>query len=431
LLLSLIAVLLPAIAPLLWVADIALIFMLGVDFLMTPPPSMLDVRRRIPRRVGLDREFERALWIGPGVADGLTISMHEERAPELECVAMGDGQDEGEDAEEALLPAGKPLVLIRAHRGLVRGRFAFGDLRVRLRGPLGLVWRQSTISAQQELDVEPAMLGLSSVLKLAASDRWFDLGVRRMRRRGGQREFDSLREYVPGDDPRQVDHKAFARRGTPMVKQYIEERGQELLILIDTGRRMGATTSVGKGRGWSKLDHALDAALQLSAVALQSQDRVGIALFDERLHEYLPAEKGMRHFERLRRSVYAAQPSALESDLGRALRELSGHHSRRALVLVLSEVADPYEAPRQRAALLSGSKRHRLMFASLDDPAIRRAAAGIDPVRPAERVAALSLREERRHSLAELSGSKARILDTLPAESAGRLLAAWLDERRQ
>jgi uncharacterized protein (DUF58 family) len=431
LLLSLIAVLLPAIAAFVWLADFALIFMLGVDFLMTPPPDQLDVRRRIPRRVGLDREFDRALWIGPGIADGLTISMHEERAPELECSEPGNTSRDGEDPQVALLPEGKPLVLTRKHAGRVRGRFAFGDLRVRLRGPLGLIWRQATVEAHQDLDVEPAMLGLNNVLKLAASERWFDLGVRRMRRRGGQREFDSLREYVPGDDPRQVDQKAFARRGTPIVKQYIEERGQELLILIDTGRRMGATTSVGSARGWSKLDHALDAALQLSAVALQSQDRVGIALFDERLHEYLPAEKGMRHFERLRRSVYAAQPSKLESDLSRALRELSGHHSRRALVLVLSEVADPYEAPRQRAALSSGSKRHRLMFASLDDPAIRRAASGIDPVRPAERVAALSLREERRHSLAELSGSKARILDTLPAESAGRLLAAWLDERRR
>lgn len=430
-LLSLIAVLLPVIAPFVWLADFALIFLLGVDFLMTPSPAQLDVRRRIPRRIGLDREFERALWIGPGVADGLTISIQEERDPELEC-CESDQSDTPQDADEqALLPSGAPLILTRTHRGRVRGRFSFGNLRARLRGPLGLVWRQSEIEAQQALDVEPAMLGLNNVLKLAASERWFDLGVRRMRRRGGQREFDSLREYVPGDDPRQVDHKAFARRGTPMIKEYIEERGQELVILIDTGRRMGATTSVGSSRGWSKLDHALDAALQLAAVALQSQDRVGIALFDERLHEYLPAEKGMRHFERLRKSVYAAQPSSLESDLARALRELSGHHHRRALVLVLSEVADPYEAPRQRAALLSGSKRHRLMFASLDDPAIRRAAIGIDVVRPAERVAALALREERRHSLAELRGSKARILDTLPAESAGRLLAAWLDERRR
>lgn len=419
--------LLPAVAPFVWLADLALLVLLGVDFSMTPAPGTLDVRRRVPRRVGLDRDFERALWIGPGIADGLSIAIQEDRDAELECSVAED--DDRADAD--VLPERKPLVLTRNFRGRVRGRHGFGNLRVRLRGPLGLVWRQSLIEARQPLDVEPAMLGLDTVLRLAASERWFDLGVRRMRRRGGQREFDSLREYVPGDDPRQVDHKAFARRGMPIVKDYIEERGQELVILIDTGRRMGATTSVGSSRGWSKLDHALDAALQLAAVALQSQDRVGIALFDERLNLYLPAEKGVRHFERLRRAVYAAQPSALESDLSRALRELSGHHHRRALVLVLSEVADPYEAPRQRAALSSGSKRHRLLFASLDDPAIRRAAAGIDPVRPSERVAALALREERRHSLAELRGSKARILDTLPAESAAQLLAAWLDERRR
>ena len=155
-------------------------------------------------------------------------------------------------------------------------------MRLRVRSPLGLVWRQGRLPGSQRIAVEPALAGLKNTLRLAASERWRDLGVRSLRRRGGMTDFESLRDYVPGDDVRFVDWKAFAHRGRPMVRQYQVERGQELILLLDCGRRMAATTAAGRTRGWTKLDYALDAALQLAAVALQEGDRAFLMVFSKK-----------------------------------------------------------------------------------------------------------------------------------------------------
>src|SRR5262249_19011098 len=148
-------------------------------------------------------------------------------------------------SEHARFDAAGRAVLARRYRAELRGRAALGDVRVRVRGPHGLVERQARFAGELELAVEPALLRLSETLRLTASERWQDLGVRTLRRRGGLSEFESLREYVPGDELRHVDWKAFARRGKPMVRSYQVERGQELILLLDCGRRMRALGGAG------------------------------------------------------------------------------------------------------------------------------------------------------------------------------------------
>jgi uncharacterized protein (DUF58 family) len=286
---------------------------------------------------------------------------------------------------------------------------------------------------ETKIDVDPPLSGIRRTLRLAASERWRDLGVRVLRRRGGLMEFESLREYVHGDDLRVVDWKAFAKRGRPIVREFQEERGQELVLCIDCGRRMGVAAGedgAARVRGWTKLDHALDAGLQIAAVALKRGDRVGCLAFDSRVRAWIPPGRGGRQLERLRESVFALEASELESDLGRALRELALLHRRRALVLILSEVADPLSVDEQRRALAAGSKMHKILFASLDDPSLRAAAEGTLPVEAAVRAAALTLQDERRAGLRRLHGAGVRVLDTLPAEAAAPLLAAWLEARR-
>jgi len=428
----------PAVGPYLLAADLGLLLAAAADFLLTPSPARLSVARRLPERAGLAQAFERCARIEPGPAAGLVLELREEFAPAFEVVArcLGPGElrpprpgDPTGGPDRARLPSAA-IDLCRTYVSRRRGVHALGDLRLRLRGPLGLVWRQARLSGEQRIAIEPPLLGLERTLRLAASERWHDLGLRRLRRRGGLTEFESLREYVHGDDLRLFDWKAFARRGRPIVREFQEERGQELIVLIDVGRRMGTTTAVGEERGWSKLDHALDAGLELAAVALESGDRVGVALFDSRLRVYVAPAKGRRQLGRLREAVFDAQASSRESDVARALRELSVQHRRRALLALITDVADPLSVERQRRALRAGSKRHRIVLATLDDPSIRRAAAGELALEPAVRASALHLVEERARGLRELRRAGLRVLDSLPAEAAGPLLAAWLDARR-
>jgi uncharacterized protein (DUF58 family) len=202
---------------------------------------------------------------------------------------------------------------------------------------------------------------------------------------------------------------------------------------------MSATTAESEGDrasrsptvGWTKLDHALDCGLQIAAVALQQGDRVGALAFADKPAAWMPPSRGAAQLERLREALFALEPSPAESNLERALRELALRHRRRALVLILSDVADPLSIERQRAALATGSRRHRILFAGLDDPALRAAAEGRVDASAADRAAASFLVEERRAGLAQLAGVGVRVLDTLPAEAAAPLLAAWLDARRR
>jgi uncharacterized protein (DUF58 family) len=289
---------------------------------------------------------------------------------------------------------------------------------------------QARLAGRSEIAIRPALLGLSRTLELAASERWRDLGVRRVRRRGGLTEFESLRDYVPGDDVRLVDWKAFARRGRPIVREHQEEHGQELVLCIDCGRRMAQPAGAGAERGWTKLDHALDAALQIAAVALQEGDRVGVFAFDARPRAWVAPARGPRTHARLEEAVFDLLPSLQESDLEGALREIGARQRRRATLILFSDVADPLSLELQGRALGVGARRHRIVFAALDDPEIRRVARGEAAAPAAVRAAALLLVAERQTSLARLRSHGATVLDALPAETAASALAAWLDARR-
>ncbi len=408
------------------------------DFARTPSPARLRIRRHLPARAGLSVDFERVARVEAGPAAGLTLELFEEFSPELEVrrrTLFGElvppaSADPSGGVDRVRLGRRGAVECRRVYRGHRRGIARLGRLRVRLTGALGLVQRQARLSGELAVRIEPALLGLRHTLRLAASERWRDLGVARLRRRGGVTEFESLRDYVPGDDVRLVDWKAFARRGRPTVREYQEERGQELVVLVDCGRRMGATTGEGSGRGWSKLDHALDAALQLAAVALDRGDRVGMAAYDARLRAWVAPGRGARQLARLTRAVFDLAPSERESDLEGALREVTTRHRRRALLLLFTDVADPLSVPSQRRALAVGARRNRVVFAGLDDPSLRRAAEGSTSHPPAVRAAACALVAERSEGLAELARSGARVIDVLPAEAAAPVLAAWLEARR-
>jgi uncharacterized protein (DUF58 family) len=403
-----------------------------IDFARTPRPRDLVLERTLPARAGLGVDFARRIRVQAPMkrAAGLALELDEEFGPDLEVRTPSVADDPSGGPDGSLLPASGALELVRRYRSRVRGVHRIGHVRARISSPWKLWWRQERLGGEQQIEIEPPLTGLRRTLQLAESERWRDPGVRKLRRRGGQSEFESLREHVHGDDLRLVDWKAFARRGRPIVRQFQEERGQELILVFDAGRRMAATTAGGELGGWSKLDHALDAGLQIAAVALRQGDRVGALAFDRAVRSWIPPMRSAAQQERLRDALFDLEPSLEESDLERALRELAQRHRRRAYVVILSDVADPLSIERQQRALRAASRRHKVLFAALDDPALRAAGEGRAGADPLLRAAALELCDERSRSLRELASPGVRVLDALPAEAAAPLLAAWLSLRR-
>ena len=446
----------PALGTLVVIADLLFLALFIVDRLRTPSPSSFALDRDLPEGAGLSSEFERVVIISRERPLRRTVSLdlHEDFPDCFEVIRRTSGElrvapldaDVSGGPDRVELEPGGVSEVRRTYKSSRRGRFRMGDLRLSVTGPMGLVVRQDRFAGSQLIVVESALANLRSTLALAASERWRDLGIRRRKRRGGQTEFESLRDYVRGDDVRLVDWKAFARRGKPTVRMYQEERGQELIVMFDCGRRMrstatGTTASSESGTltntQWSKLDWGLDAGLQLAAVALQQGDRVGCVVFDDAVRAWVQPTRGKRQFTRIREAVYGFQPSRNETNLAGVLRELAVRHRRSATIAILSDVADPLSLADQKKALSSGSRRHRIVFACLDDPEVRHAAEGRDlgqltgglsPL--AVQASAMEAIEERRVSLRALSSTGVRILDALPAEAAGPLLTAWLDARR-
>lgn len=423
---SAIALAWPAVSLLLWAIDGLLLGTALVDLIWVLREPTPAVERRIPRRAGLGRRFVRVLELE--TQPGRPLRVHEEYGPLLERLDDGAALEVTADAQ------GRSRIET-PFQARVRGVHAFARLRIAKRSALGLWWRQTLYAGTQTLEIEPPLTRLRETLELAASERWRDPGVKYLRRRGGLSEFESLREHVTGDDVRLVDWKAFAKRGRPIVREFQEERGQELILLFDCGRRMALpggepATDAGQGQlfGWTKLDHALDTGLQLAAVALRQGDRVGAMAFGAGVLRWVAPARSSKQLERLRDALFDLCVSEDEPPLDRILAELALRHRRRAYVVIFSDIADPLSLSEQRRALSAASRRHTLLFVALDDPELRAARRSGDAWLAA---AVEELRAERAAGARALEGGGVRVLDALPAESALPLLSAWLALRRR
>lgn len=214
-----------------------------------------------------------------------------------------------------------------------RGKFSWAGLDVRLKSPLGLVWRGWFAPVTTDVEVYPDLIALRSLsvrLSLEASG-----SLRRRRHALGGTEFAELRDYNLGDDLRLMDWKATARRGRPLVRVMEPERDQPLIILLDRGRLMTAQVA-----GLKRFDWALNAALALALTGLRRGDRVGLAIFDRQLQTWVAPQAGDSHLGRIMGQVYNCEPVLEESDYIGTVSTLLSQYTRRALVVMLTEIID-------------------------------------------------------------------------------------------
>ena len=220
-----------------------------------------------------------------------------------------------------------------------RGRFGFGDLHLRVRGPYGLVWHERLVPAKAEAPVYPDMRGASRLLLSGAALDLVNLGLRQLRRDGRGTEFARLRDYAEGDSVRAVDWKATARRNRPVTRVMEAERSQSILICVDAGRSMAA-----KVDGLTKLDHAVNAALFLAFVAVRNGDRVGLAVFADGVKAYLTPEAGRKQYRKIVDTLYSAKPALTYVDYLGLFKELNLRLRRRTLLCLFTDLLDEEQA---------------------------------------------------------------------------------------
>jgi uncharacterized protein (DUF58 family) len=305
-----------------------------------------------------------------------------------------------------------------------RGKFELGALFLRYRSVLGLWEREKQVPAAHEMRVYPDLTALSRYQLLAQTNRLSAMGIRKVRLRGGAWEFESLRDYVHGDDVRQIDWKATARRRKPIVRNREAERNQTVLLLVDCGRLMNTEVD-----GISKLDHAVNTALLLAHVALARGDRAGLCTFSHKVQAWVTPRAHLAQNRLLGEALYDLRGDYSESDHGRCLRLVGSRYPKRALLVVLTDFVDAQTAADMITHLRQASRRYLVLFAALRDPFLLRASRS-RPVSAQEgfqKAAAIELLRERREVLESLRQIGAHVLDAEPGALTPPVVNRYLE----
>jgi uncharacterized protein (DUF58 family) len=244
-----------------------------------------------------------------------------------------------------------------------RGQYQWGNLHLRQLGLWGLAWQSWTVPALQAVAVYPDLLALRSLsIRLALENTG---SMKQARRLGLGTEFAELREYQQGDDLRYIDWKATARRQRPLVRVLEPEREQTVMILLDRGRLMTAQV-----QGLKRFDWGLNTALSLALTALHRGDRVGVGVFDREITTWIAPERGQHHLSKLIEGLTPIQPVLLEPDYMGAVSKIVRQQTRRALIVLITDIVDQTASAELLAAMTRLTPRYLPFCIALRDPQV-------------------------------------------------------------
>ncbi|HEX4321252.1 MAG TPA: DUF58 domain-containing protein [Acidobacteriaceae bacterium] len=335
------------------------------------------------------------------------------------------------------IPASLRYILSPRQRGDVQA----GALYIRYQSSLGLVDRWAVAPLQQPIRVYPELRTAEDQQLFLAKSRRIEQQLRQMRQRGLGREFESLREYRPGDDLRDLCWTASARRGDLVTRQYQAERSQSVWIVLDAGRLMRAQVksvnspptlhishSTLAGTSHSKLDYACSTAVALAQLALYSGDRVGLIGYGRRIQQQLLPGRGPAHMRQFLESLAQLSSEPSEADHLRATAILGRLQPRRALILWITDLAESSMRPEVIDGAAQLLHRHVVLFVAMAQPEVAAIARAIpNSIDEMFRSAAAQEMASRRDLLlARLRDQGAITLDTLPSQMTTSVLNHYL-----
>ena len=260
---------------------------------------------------------------------------------------------------------------------------------------------------------------------LARRDRLSSIGVRRSRRLGTDNEFERLRDYIDGDDPRHIDWRATARGRSSTCRAFQLDQSQRIIFLIDAGRLMAGDT----GAGLSPLDHAFNAMLLLAHVALIRGDQVGLLVFSDRVRAFVAPSGGPRRIKQFVHSVHNIFPEIVESRYDRAFIELENRCRKRSLVVLMTNLFDDLNAQLAGEYLRNVSGRHLPLAVFMRDHDLFGLADGAGSEGPSlfRGAAAASMLNWRERVLAGLRQGGVLTIDAFPEELTAQLVNRYLE----
>ena len=241
-------------------------------------------------------------------------------------------------------------------RPVQRGEYTFGNINVYAYSPLQLVKRRYILPAEKTIRVYPSYLQIRRYQLLAVSNRLQEMGVKRVRRLGHSMEFEQIKDYVQGDDYRTINWKATARKSDLMVNNFTDQRSQQIYCIINKGRVMKMPFN-----GMTLLDHAINATLVLSNVALIKHDKAGLITFAENLDSYLTADKKPTQMNLLQETLYKQQTNFLEPDFEKLYSVIRNRITHRSLMVLFTNFESIESLEREMPSLKRIARYHLLL----------------------------------------------------------------------
>jgi uncharacterized protein (DUF58 family) len=370
----------------------------------------LRVRRTLPRVFA--RGVRTALVVETDAAEPRRVELRQAQPPDVTIdPSVGRGR----------LDAG-----VLAHR---RGETTFPPITARRTGPLGLGRCTFDGEGTAKVLVYPDVYAAQRVVVALRRGRFRDPGLRTRGPLGLGTDFESIRDYQPDDDVRQINWTASARVGRPMSNVYRIEQDRDVVCLVDAGRLMSAPLSGATGSGnldarTTRLDACVDAVTMVALVADELGDRCGVTVFDGELRRRLPPRRnGGRAVVR---AILDVEPRDVDTDHDLAFRSVGG--AKRALVLVYTDLVDEAAARSLVDAVPVLSRRHAVVVASVRDPDLD-AAVSTAPSVPHDVYAAavaIDVLDARRHVVARLRHAGAEVVEAPPALLGEACVRAYL-----
>jgi uncharacterized protein (DUF58 family) len=346
---------LPVLRYLVLIYDILLIALAIADYFISRNlPEDFRIKREFDKRFAIGDETDVRMHIENSTASDYYIKIKDEFPPEMKLKEKREAEFNvaAQTSAEFFYGLTPPK----------RGKYTFGKTAVRWFSKFGLVWCQADLGEAESVKVYPNMRRAREMELKALGANSFLAVQRKSVRRGEGREFESMRDYVRGDELRHISWTATARRSKLTTRQYQIERDQTIIIALDAGRLM-----TGRIGDETKFDTAIHASLALMSAAAKGGDNCGLVVFGRKVEKYLPPKKGVAHIDAVLEALHDLEPELIEPSYPRAFRYISANSKKRSFVVILTDLVDKESSKQLINSLKLLRPRHLPLVVTIGD----------------------------------------------------------------
>lgn len=250
---------------------------------------------------------------------------------------------------------------------LSRGLYKFGSINFFIKSPLALVERRIIIPAKESVPVFPSVIQMKNFELNAVTSISNYQGVKKIRKIGHSYEFEQIKQYIPGDDPRSINWNASSRSSELMVNQYEDERSQPIYCLIDKSRTMRMPFN-----GLSLLDYAINTSLVISNIVLRKHDRAGLLTFSNKLGNFIKAERHGKQLNKILQCLYNEKATWPEADYELLYSAARNFIKGRSLLFLFTNFESVYALERVLPLLRKLNKLHLVVVMYFEDSELKK-----------------------------------------------------------